>query len=348
MSCTTVKQTLKQIHQPDRSLLGDSLESFLNNLAGPSVIFLEGKDSTRTRAVCTLLHGNEPSGIQAIYRYLDEGIVPAVNAVFIIGSIQAALTEPLFSHRMLAGVRDLNRCFKPPFNDEPGMTASAILDLLHTLKPEALVDLHNTSGSGPAFGVAIKGDADHRALTAIFTNDLIVTDLRLGAIMEFSERDVPTVTIECGGAGDASAAFVAQEGILRYLSADTIRAEEGMAYPVNIFHNPIRLELKPGGRAAYDQSKQEHVDITLPENAERLNYGMVPHEEPLAFLGEQGLAMLTAKDHLGQERLGEFFEAHDGRLYSKHPIKLFMVTTNADIAASDCLFYFISCNEQAC
>jgi len=336
---------LKIIHNPDKLIVGDSVASFLTNIVGPTAIFLSGKDTSRTRAVCTLLHGNEPSGAHAIHNYLSLGIEPAVNTLFIVASVQAALTEPVFSHRMLQGKRDLNRCFKPPFDDEQGKIADAILKLIHSVKPEALIDLHNTSGSGPAFGVSIKEDADHRALTSLFTNDLIVTDLRLGAIMEISESDVPTVTIECGGANDTSAKFVAQEGILRYLGADNIRAEEGLDYRVNIFKNPIRLELKAGGVAAYSNVKQSDADITLPENAERLNYGMVPHEEPLAYLGDKELAVLTAKDHKGNERLCEFFEVCDGQLFSKHPIKLFMVTTNSEIAVSDCLFYFIGCSN---
>lgn len=336
---------LKIIHNPEIASLGTSVESFLQYLEGPTAIFLEGKDRSRTRAVCTLLHGNEPSGIHAIYQYLSTGVKPAVNALFIIGSVQAALAAPLFSHRTLPGKRDLNRCFKPPFEDQQGETAGAILQLIHSTKPEALIDLHNTSGSGPAFGVSINGDADHLALTSLFTNDLIVTDLRLGAIMEISEQDVPTVTIECGGAADTSAKFVAQEGISRYLAAESIRAEQGLDYRVNIFRNPIRLELKPGRHAAYSNVPQASGDITLPENAERLNYGMVPHEERLAFLGDEGLAVLTAKDHQGNERLDEFFECKEGQLFCKHPIKLFMVTTNAEIAASDCLFYFIGCSD---
>lgn len=335
---------LKIIHDPENTILGTSVESFLQRLSAPTAIFIEGKDRSRTRAVCTLLHGNEPSGIHAIHQYLSTGVKPAVNALFIIGSVQAALTEPLFSHRTLPGNRDLNRCFKPPFEDEQGETAGAILQLLHSVKPEALIDLHNTSGSGPAFGVSINGDADHLALTSLFTNDLIVTDLRLGAIMEFSERDVPTVTIECGGATDTSAKFVAQEGISRYLAAESVRAEAGLDYRVNIFRNPIRLELKSGKQAGYSDAPLVNVDITLPENAERLNYGMVPHEEPLAYLSSDGLAVLTAKDHQGNERLDEFFECREGQLFCRHPIKLFMVTTNAEIAASDCLFYFIGCS----
>jgi hypothetical protein len=64
------QNTLKVIHNPDKSVIGDSVASFLQNIAGPTALFLSGKDASRTRVVCTLLHGNEPSGVHAIYNYL--------------------------------------------------------------------------------------------------------------------------------------------------------------------------------------------------------------------------------------------------------------------------------------
>ncbi|MFT6030570.1 MAG: hypothetical protein ACI8O8_002315 [Oleiphilaceae bacterium] len=48
------------------------------------------------------------------------GKAPIVDAWFIIVSVPAACKAPVFSNRMLATKRDLNRCFKAPFNDEQG------------------------------------------------------------------------------------------------------------------------------------------------------------------------------------------------------------------------------------
>ncbi len=344
MTTRQAPTTLKRITWPangENSILSDSPEEFLKNLGGATAIFLEGENTSATRVLCTLLHGNEPSGVRAVHDYLKSGRRPCTNTVFILASVEAATTEPYFSNRMLPGKRDLNRCFHAPFEDEQGLLAKQILDLIHELKPECVIDMHNTSGSGPAFGVSIKEDHLHIALTSLFTNDLIVTDLRLGALMELSERDVPTVTIECGGAHDHSSQIIAQEGLQRLLSAKTIFENSGETYPVKIYHNPIRLETLGEGEVAYGEDTIGNAVIVLPQQAEKFNYGTLTKDECIGQLGTNGLSALSAKDHLGNERLNEFFEARDGCLYPIHPLKVFMVTNNPFIARTDCLFYFI-------
>ncbi len=334
---------LKRIHNPDPATIGDTPEAFLRWLGGPAAIFLKGRESNRCRAVCTLLHGNEPSGTTAVFNYMKSGAQPRVDTLFIIASVHTALSEPVFSHRMLPGVRDLNRCFRAPFEDEPGLLAKAILELIHEVRPESLIDIHNTSGSGPAFGVSICDDIHHLAITSLFTNDLIVTDLRLGALMELSELDVTTVTIECGGAQDYSAHMVAQEGLQRYLSTEALVADAEQHYRVNIFRNPIRLETRIPGPVAYSDEKVAGSVITLPAQAEKFNYGTLTKDECIAQLGPAGIAALSARDHEGNERLDEYFVCRDQQLFARHPIKVFMVTTNPFIAETDCLFYFIAC-----
>ena len=337
---------LNYIENPNPDHFGSSIESFLKWLGKTTAILLTGKDSSKTRAVCTLLHGNEPSGTKAIYNYLKSKKIPIVDTLFIIASVEAATAVPFFSTRMIPGKRDLNRCFRPPYDDQQGQTAKAIWDLIVHIKPECLIDIHNTSGSGPAFGVAIVEDMNHIALTSLFTNDLIVTDLRLGALMELSENDVITVTIECGGAQDPASEIIAQEGLHRYLSSEYVMAETGSEYPVNIYHNPIRLETRNQGEVAYDEHPNDTAVITLPEQADKFNYGMLTKDECIGHLNKAGLSQLTAKDHLGNERLNEFFEERKGKLYARHPLKIFMMTTIPFIAKTDCLFYFIGYSTQ--
>ena len=342
MSTSMLKLSyLNYIENPNADEIGLSIEDFLKWLGQTTAIWITGKNSSKTRAVCTLLHGNEPSGTKAIFNYLKSKETPKFNTLFIIASVEAAATEPTFSTRMQPGKRDLNRCFKPPYDDQQGKIAKEILNLILHIKPECLIDIHNTSGSGPAFGVAITEDKHHIALTSLFTNDLIVTDLRLGALMELSEKNMVTVTIECGGAQDPASEIIAQEGLHRYLSSKYVMAEADGEYPVNIYHNPIRLETRNQGEVAYDEHPCDNAVITLPEQAEKFNYGMLTTDEYIGHLNNNGFSQLTAKDHLGNERLTEFFEERQGKLYARHPLKIFMMTTIPFIAKTDCLFYFI-------
>ena len=170
----------KFVRNPAVDQLGNNVGEFLRWMDGPTCFLLEGQDTGRTRALVTLLHGNEPSGTMALHRWLRSGRKPAVNIVCIVASVGAALEAPLFSHRMLPRARDLNRCFKPPFEDAQGVLAEEILELLKLHKPEAVVDMHNTSGSGPSFGVCTHMDRQHDALVSLFTQRMIVSDLGLG------------------------------------------------------------------------------------------------------------------------------------------------------------------------
>ena len=177
------------IRNPDPAAMGRTVEEFLRGLGGPAALFIDGEDTSRTRALVTLLHGNEPSGVMGLFRWLQLRRKPRVNMLCIVASVTATLEPPLFSHRMLPRARDLNRCFRPPFDDAQGALAEEILEILHLHRPESIIDMHNTSGSGPAFGVCTFMDKEHDALVSLFTQRLIISKLRLGALMEISERE---------------------------------------------------------------------------------------------------------------------------------------------------------------
>jgi hypothetical protein len=92
-------------------------DAWLDQLPGPVAIAASGRDSSRTRVVSGMLHGNEPSGLRAIFGALRSGELFATDTLFFVGAVDAARAAPRHSHRMLPGRRDLNRCFRPPFAD---------------------------------------------------------------------------------------------------------------------------------------------------------------------------------------------------------------------------------------
>ena len=74
------------------------------------------------------------------------------SAVF--ARVDAAKQGPGFIYRMLPHHKDINRCFKPPYDDShQDQLALALLNKIKSLDPECLIDVHNTSGSSPSFGV---------------------------------------------------------------------------------------------------------------------------------------------------------------------------------------------------
>ena len=335
------------IKNPLATDIGNNVDEFLRSLGGPACFFLEGEDSGRTRALVTLLHGNEPSGAMALFRWLKSGQRPAVNVVCILASVTAALESPPFSHRMLPRARDLNRCFKPPFDDVQGALAEEILEILQMHHPEAVVDMHNTSGSGPSFGVCTHMDRQHDALVSLFTQRLIVSDLRMGALMDISEHRYPTVTVEVGGRLDEEAHELAYEGMCRYFLAPTVLDQADTDWGLELLHDPIRLELCDNVTLTYAELPCSSYDITLKTDIEHHNFGGVTTDTLLGWAAGPERSLFTARDMGGRCAVSKLIRIENGEVYPAQPLKLFMITNNAAIAESDCLFYAVADDGSA-
>ena len=326
---------LTHFHNPSKDDLGQNAFEFLLRLGGPSVIHIDGKDNSRCRVVVTLLHGNEPSGLKAIHKLIQQGFLPLTSLKIIIASVVAARTEPIFSHRMLPGQRDLNRCFTDPEFDLQGQLAKAIADQINEFTPEAVIDLHNTSGSGPAFGVSIKDQPEHIALASHFTRRVIHTDIRLGSIME-QNFSCPIVTIEAGGVQDLDADNNAFLGLKSFLTARNLFARK---QDMEILRRPRRLEIHSDTTICYADSPDPSKHITIFQGVETLNFGVTHASHVLGWVYGKGLEHFHLDDR--NQDVSTFFRRERGQLLTNCALKLFMVTTRADIAKSDCLFYFI-------
>jgi len=330
---------------PSAGEVGATIEEFLEQLSGPTWIYVPGRDHSRCRAITTLLHGNEPSGLYAIYAWLRSGDTPQTDLYFCIASVKAAQHPPGFHHRMPPGRRDLNRCFRPPYKDAEGILAANILHRLCAVRPEAVLDIHNTSGSGPSFAVVTSNDAHHVALTSLFTQHLIITDLKLGAIMEFEEGDFPITTIECGGCHDPHAHQLAIDGVRRFAFKKDLFDNDSMAENLVLYKHPLRVEMIEGCEIAYADHAIDGPDLTLHSDVEHFNFGEAPAQSVLGWFGPRGISCLTARDSMGYEHIEHYFEVRDNKLLTRQPLRLFMVTKNPDIALSDCLFYLVPVDE---
>ena len=321
--------------------IAPTIEGFLQSLQQPTWIHLKGRDSRRCRVVTTLLHGNEPSGVIALHRWLQEETVPETDIHCLVASVPAALHEPLFANRMLPAQRDLNRCFRPPFDDEQGQLAAQILAHIDKLAPEAVIDIHNTSGDGPAFGVSTISNAAHIELTALFCHRLVITNILLGALMEIASDALHLVTVEVGGREEPSSHEIAYQGLCHFVSALNVFDTQLKAEVFETLRHPLRLEIKASKSLAYGLEPAADTDVTIVDEIEKYNFGETPADEPLGWLGAQGLDALTLKGPDGKELLGSYFKAVGNTLQTAIPMKLFMATPDPVLAIGDCLFYLV-------
>lgn len=320
--------------------LGKDISDFLAVLPGPSRIYLRGRDSSRCRVLVTLLHGNEPSGMRAVHALLAAGFQPAVDVYCYLIAIEAAGLQPLFTHRQVPGKRDYNRCFKSPFDsDDQGPVCQQLLAEIGHLQPEAVVDMHNTSGAGPSFGVTTRYDTRHDAIVSLFTDRLVVTDLRLGALMEITSEALPVVTIECGGTFEDVADRIALEGLQRFFSSEALFTGDERDFGLELFRRPMRVELHQAATISCAERYVEGSDITLARDIEHHNFGLVTPDTALGWIAPGALEKLAAFDAQRTNHFKSLYREEAGVLYPRRNQKLFMITTNLQIARSDCLWY---------
>ena len=328
---------------PSPGNVPEDVADFLELLGGPRWFRIPGSDRNRCRAVVTLLHGNEPSGTLALMRMLREGFTPEVDLLCCVISVDAAVAKPLFSHRALPGVRDQNRCFLDEVDDRPGHIARELRSLLAAAKPEYVVDLHNTSGTGPAYSVSMEDSTVHCALTSLWTDHLIHTGIRLGTLMEGLSDIAPCITLECGGRTDTASHEIAYQGLVHYATGLAVNRP---TRNVDVHHHPVRVELSPGCSVAYGLAPVPSTDVTLRPDVDAHNFSIITKGQTLAWLGPRGSSALRVRGEDDRDRAAEFFVAVGHELRARVDFKPLMVTTNAEIAASDCLFYAVLLDEE--
>ena len=152
---------------------------------------------------------------------------------------------------------------------------------------------------------------------------------------------LPSVTIECGGSQDPAAHQLAIEGLQRYVTAAQLFNATPEAWPLDVMHHPVRLELDPAISIAYAEQAQADIDLCLRVDIEHFNFGEVHCDTALGWVSDKGWSGLCVVNRRGENLRDTFLREHQGRLYPAATLKLFMITSNPTIARSDCLCYAV-------
>lgn len=329
-------------------VLPSTPEAFLAALQRPTAFFVRGAHQEKLRVVAGSLHGNEPSGLRAIHRALCDVVVrghqPATNVWFFIGGVEAAKLGPEGA-RMPPGRRDLNRCFAPPFDGIDGAVAETALRLFREVPPEVVVDLHNNTGHNPAYTVTPALEPQHLWVGRLFATRFVHSTLKLGTFSEAFEDIAPSVTIECGLAGRPEADATAYAGLCRLLAAPEVEQAFVSPEPLQVLCDSIRVSLASGLTLAFADAPQPHAHLTLDARIDRHNFEFMCEGVPLGWIPKAGSWPLVAMDEAGADRSAELFAVDGDVLRVRRSFVPIMMTTNLDVAVSDCLFYATSRRE---
>ena len=337
---------LDRISVSELNLMAQTPEQWLFSLSRPVAIEIPGKDTSRCRVVSVLIHGNEPSGFFAVYEFIKKEVQPVTNLSIVISSIRAAKVPPVFSHRVVPGEFDLNRRFGVlDCHNRVTELARHITEYIRSLCPEVIIDLHNTSGNGPAFSVSISDHPVIRQVATLFSEQMIVTQLNVGSLME-QNFNCPVVTVECGGAEDPVAHRCALDGLLKF-SQLSLRTEQS-ELPMKVYMHPVRVKAVEGVSLTYERQENSDFDLTLLFDIEKFNNNVLPIGASIGWVGRELADCLTAIDDFGYQVVHNFFAVKDNQIIAKQALQIFMATARRDIALSDCLFYVVAVERTAC
>jgi hypothetical protein len=307
-------------------------------LSGPIAIRVRGRDRDRLRVVSGLLHGNEPSGLRAIYEALRRRLVPATDVLFFVGAVEAARHERLLAHRMIPGRRDLNRCFRPPFEGKDGQMAEEALSCMRSRDLEAVVDLHNNTGHNPAYGVGLSARGRRLGVTRHFARRFVASEIELGALHQAFSPRIPAVVIECGRAGDPVADALATSGLAGFLAEDRLASVRPSEF--QILTAPVRVVLRRDLDLRFDDVPND-ADLTMALDVDRHNFQELPPGARIGWIRRGAALPIVATTESWEDVTAQLFEVHGTELLTRVPVIPIMMTTNPTVAVSDCLFYAV-------
>lgn len=343
---TFTNRHVREIHVSDaeelQALLGEDHIDFIEQLSQPTWITIKGKDPSRSRAIVTLLHANEPSGVKAIHQLLKDGVAPHTNLGIFIASVDAALYPPAFSHRYLPNEQDLNRCFGRRGATTQEDLANQLVTLLRNFKPEAVIDTHNTSAHSEPFAVTVSSEIRTRQVVQLFARKLVVLGQSLGTLIE-QDIGCPVVTVEFGGFLDPNADDLALSSLGRFIGQRSLFSVEPET--LQALQNPLRLEVSNKVHLHYSTTVESTADITIYNTIDQLNFRKLKPRTTLGWITSDGLSQLIVTNHDEQNVAKDLFLEDAGFLKTKVPMTIFMATTDDHIARNDCLMYL--CPEEA-
>jgi len=336
---------INYLQNPTWKELHADYEQFLLSMSGPTVIDVTGVNTHKCRVFISLLQGNEPSGFIALHRWLitkNVNDLPQTNLRFIICSVEAASKKPFFSRATISDCQDISRSFGKPEHqlinqDNSNTRAQLIKKAIREVKPEAVIDLHNTIGPSPAFAISCRVTVEALSLTSFFCHTLVLSDVNSASLMG-QDFSCSFVTIECGGRFDEQAHEIAFAGISHIANSKSIDYTHQKSN-VEVIYRPLRLRLKGNTELSYADHDEGNKGITLKSNIEYLNFGGAQKNELIGWLDGDGINNVQLLDKEGNNVIDSYFYSRDNQLVCRKKLHIFKATSSKQAALNDCLFY---------
>ncbi len=323
---------------PD-GLLEKNADELHEILSGPTLIHLPG-GKPRPLFISVLLHGNEPTGWEAIKSYLtlyfkkqQTNKLPRALSLF-IANVSAAKE----GKRVLKGQLDYNRVWSQ-HDSEEGQMMDSILQQMKEKQVFASIDIHNNTGKNPHYACINRQEHDFFQLAHLFSR-IVVYFIKPDTVqsMAFSKL-CPAVTVECGqpehkfGVQHAKN-YIEQAMLLGEFTNQPLKAED-----FDLYHTMAIVKVPEQFGISFDPANI--TDINFDEDVDKLNFTALKGGEVLAKIDSGKKIFLQAVNEQGIDVAPRYFDYSNGEIRTRIPVMPSMLTTKEEIIRQDCLCYLM-------
>ncbi len=301
----------------------------------PTLIQLDGRDTSRFLYISILLHGNEYSGLRVMQRVLanhrDE--LPRSILLF-VGNVRAA--EANLRH--LPDQVDYNRCW-PGTLMEPCPTSQMmrrIIEIAHGLPLFAAIDIHNNTGRNPHYACISDPNGRNQNLAAMFNSIAMVFQHRGVSTLAF-DGICPAATLECGLPGDPDGIEQACRLIEELLVLDGFSDEAPSRDELLLVESHLDVHIPR--HVSYEFDPAADVDLRFERDIESRNFELQNPQQAFAYTRVD--RPLQVLDDDGHDITDQVLRVEDGKVYFNQTLMPAMITRDKLVIQQDCFCHLL-------
>ncbi len=306
-------------------------------LPGPTLLRIPGEKEPPF-FICTLLHGDEPTGLLAVQQLLSrytQQKKPLPRSIWLfLGNISAARENV----RHLPEQPDFNRIWKGGTLPEHHMVEQ-LLEILRSNPPLAGVDIHNTSGKNPHYACVNKLDGSFINLGKIFSSMIVYFTRPEEVISRALAEFCPAITVESGQADDPFGVNHVLEFLEQCLALDTLPTNPNESIEPRVYHSIARIEVPDHCRIGFGESCRD-TDFNFIENLESMNF-VLQAENTLVGWRRNPDLKLAVVDEQGEDVSEGFISYANEEIRLIRSVVPSMLTTYTPNILDDCLGYLM-------
>jgi succinylglutamate desuccinylase len=305
---------------------------------GPTLIHLQGREK-RPLVVSVIQHGNEVTGWEAIRRLL-KGRDPADelprSLLILIGNPLAA------KHRLrrLDDQPDFNRCW--PGGNEVDSKYTRLFRQIHDrmreLNPLAVIDIHNNTGLNPHYAAVNLIRADYLRLASLFSSKVVYFTMPAGTLSLSMSEYCPSLTLECGQAGEIHGTDHTLAFLETCLHLETISSKPIESDAVHLFHMVATVNVNSDVLFGFGRVPAE---LALREDLDKFNFCELPPGTSFGDLHNPTRQPLFAVNPEGVDVTDDYFFFGRGQVETTREVMPSMLTLDRRVIQQDCLCYLM-------